>query len=127
VLGQVGLAQKDNAQVVVANDVPPVQSMLVAQVWDELSHRHASTCPWDDALRIDLKRVGHQNSHSLFFNIELVQKICRAHSLEWSFAFFKASGLWNGGALNEGIEMAIHFYRNARDMSGDLMGGPSIA
>jgi hypothetical protein len=50
-----------------------------------------------------------------------------AHGLEWSLAFFKASRLWNGVALKEGIEMAIHLYRNARDMGGDLMSGPTIA
>jgi hypothetical protein len=127
VLGQVGLSQKSDAQLVVAHNVPTVQGVLIAQVRDELCHGHASSCPWDDTLGIHLEHVGHQPAHSLFFCIEANEKIGMAHRLERGFAFFKAPGLWDGGTLKEWVEMAIHFYRNACDMCGDLVGRPSIA
>ena len=127
VLGELGLSQKGEAQLVVAHNVPTVQRMLIAQVRDELCHGHASSCPWDDALGIYLKYVGHQPAHSLFFSIEAIEKICMVHRLERGFAFFKASGTGYGGTLKEWVQMAIHFYRNASDMCGDLVGRPSIA
>jgi hypothetical protein len=127
VLGQLGLSQKGEAQLVVAHNVPTVECMLIAQVRDELCHGHASSCPWDDALGVHLEYVGHQSAHSLFFSIEAIEKICMVHRLERGFAFFKASGLWDGGTLKEWVEMAIHFYGNASDMCGDLVGRPSVA
>jgi hypothetical protein len=127
VLGELGLSQKGEAQLVVAHNVPTVQRMLIAQVRDELCHGHASSCPWDDTLGIYLEYVGHQPTHALFFSIEAIEKICVVHRLERGFAFFKASGLWDRGTLKEWLEMAIHFCRNASDMCGDLVGRPSIA
>jgi hypothetical protein len=127
VLGKVRLAQKGDAQLVVANDVPAVQSMLITQVRDELGDGHASSCPWDDTFGIHLENVGHQTAHSQFFSIEPMQEICIFDGPEWIFALFKAPGFWNRVTLKERIEMAIHFHCDASDVGGDLMGGPSVA
>jgi hypothetical protein len=126
-LGQVGLTQMVEGQLVVANDVPPVQSVLISQVRYELGHGHSSSCPRDDTLGVHLEDFGYQLSHPLFFGIEAIEKVCVVHRLERSFAHFKAASLRDGGTLKEWIEMAIHFHRDARDMRGDFMGRPSIA
>jgi hypothetical protein len=81
VLGQVGLAQKADAQFVVANNVPPVQSVFITQVRDELGHGHASACPWDNAHGVHLENVGYQPPHSLLFSSEEIEKVCVVHRL----------------------------------------------
>jgi hypothetical protein len=126
VLGQLGLAEKCDAYLVVTDNVPPMQCMFISQVRDELGDRHSSTCPRDDTVRVPHKHIRNQRSHSLLFNIETNQKTVMPNGLKWSLALFKATGLGNRVALEVRIEMPIDFHRNTGDMCGDLMGGPPV-
>jgi len=126
VLGQVGLSEECGSCLVVTNDVPPVQSVFISQMRDELRDRHASPSPWYDTVRIDLEHVGNQTPHSLFFNVEAKKKIVMFHGSERGLALFKGTGLRNRVPLQERIEMPIDLHRNTRDVCGDLMGCPSL-
>jgi hypothetical protein len=126
VFRQVGLTKKCAPYLVVTDNVPPMQSVLIAKVRDELRNRHASPCPWDDASRVDFQHVCNQGPHPRLFNVEATQKIVMFHGSERCLPLFKGTGLWNRVTLQEWIEMPIDLHRNSRDMCGDVMGCPSV-
>jgi hypothetical protein len=127
VLRQVGLTEQCAPYLVIADNVPPMQSMFIAQVRDELRDSHASPRPPDDTVRMHLEHVGNQFPHSQLFQVEAKKKIAVVHGLERSLALFKGTGLRNRVTLKEWIKMPIDLHGNSRDMCGDLMGCPSVA
>jgi len=63
----------------------------------------------------------------MFLGLQADKKIAMRHRLEGGFAFFEASGRWDGVALQERVEVAIYLDRNSGDVGRDLMCGPSSA
>ncbi len=123
---QIGLTQERDPQLVVTDNVPSMQRVLIAEVWDELRDFHQSSCPWNDDIWVHLDDVGNESSHSLLLKIEAKKEIQMPHSLEGLFTFFKTPGLRHGVALKEGIKVPVHFHRDACDMCGDVVGGPPV-
>jgi hypothetical protein len=126
VFRQVGLSEQCAPYLVVTDDVPSMQRVFISQVRDELRDRHASSCPWDDSVRVHLEHVGHQLPHSPLFKVEAMKKVVVFHGLERCLALFKGTGLRNRVTLEEWIKVLIDLHRDTRDMRGDLMGCPSV-
>jgi hypothetical protein len=127
VLGQIGLSEECASHLVVTDNVPSMQSMLIAQVRDELGDRHASPSPRDGTVRIQVEHVGNETPHLPFCRVEATQKIVMIHGLEGAFAFFKATSLRDRIPLQKGVKMPIDLHSNTCDMGGDFMGRPSVA
>jgi hypothetical protein len=127
VLGQIGLSEECASHLVVTDNVPPMQSMLIAQVRDELGDRHASPSPRDGTVRIQVEHVGNEIPHLPFCSVEATKKIVMIHGLEGAFALFKATSLRNRISLQKWVKMPIDLHSNTCDMGGDFMGRPSVA
>jgi len=126
VFRQLGLSEKCAPYLVVTDNVPSMQRMFISQMRDELRDCHASSCPRDDTVRIQLEHVRDQFPHSPLFKVEAKKKIVVVHGLERRLALFKGAGLRNRVTLEEWIKMQIDLHRDTHDMCGDLMGCPSV-
>jgi hypothetical protein len=70
VFRQFGLSKERAPYLVVTDNVPPMQGVLIAKVRNELRNRHSSPGPLNDAVRIDFEHVCNQTPHPLLFNVE---------------------------------------------------------
>jgi hypothetical protein len=124
---EIELPQEAGADVVLASDVPAVEGVLVAQVRDELRHRHLSLRPSDDRVRFPFENVVHDRSHALFLVLEPPQKGRMVHRLQRRLPFLEATCLRNIVTLQIGFKMADNFNRDPGYVSRYLMSSPTAA
>jgi hypothetical protein len=67
VLRQFTLSDERARHLILTDNIPSMQRVLIAKVRNELRHRHVSAGPWDDTLRIHFEYRVHELSHSPLF------------------------------------------------------------
>ena len=112
--------QQGKAGRVVADDVPAVYGMFVAQVWDELGDRQLATGPRDDRLRLARQHVVDGRAHPLLVVVQSQEEFAVRQRLERCLAFLERARLRHRIALEIRVEMPDDLHGNTGHVCCDL-------
>jgi hypothetical protein len=109
VRGQIRLAKKLDAGMVIADDVPSVDGEFVAQMRYELSHDHLPPGPWNDGCGLRSKDLIEQRAQAFLFDLESSAQWRVFHRPEGSLTLFERPGFGDGVASKIRLEVANDF------------------